>query len=434
MAGTGDLPNGAGGATPECAGAGQARTSRVPVSPAAGSRTDGDPRALIVGAGPAGLAVAACLRERGVPHLLLERELCVGASWRRHYDRLHLHTHKRNSGLPGRPWPAGAPDYPSRDDVVTYLEAYAAAFDLRPRFGESVRRATRAGDGWRVVTGSAVYGAPHLVIASGLNERPHLPSWPGLERFHGIVLHSSRYRNGAAFRERPVLVVGFGNSGGEIAVDLVEHGARVALSVRGAVNVVPRRMLGRPVEEVATRLERLPPRLADAVGRAVRGLRYGDLPRHGLRLAAYGPTRQVRQRARIPLIDVGTVDLIRQGRIRVRPGIERVEQDRVAFVDGSADRFDAIVLATGFRPGFPDFLQVEVGTGPAPGVPGGAGLPGAPGLHFCGFEVVAGGTLSRIASEAVAIAERIAAQTLGEASGPSPGAPPTGSADARKRV
>ena len=365
--------------------------------------------AVIVGAGPAGLAVAACLDRRGVPYALLERSGAVGDSWRRHYDRLHLHTHKRNSALPYRPWPASAPDYPSRDDVVAYLEAYAAALSWAPRLNEAVERARFHEGRWRADTARGAYEASQLVVATGLNDVPNRPSWPGLETFPGAVLHSSEYVNGERFRGRSVLVVGFGNSGGEVAVDLAEHGARPTLSVRGPVNVVPKRLLGRPIEEVAMRLERLPPLLADAIGTAARRLRFGDVERHGLRFAAYSPTRQVAERARIPLIDVGTVDLIRRGVVSVRPGAERVDGAEVAFADARRGRFDAIVLATGYRAGFPAFLEPAAGLD----IELPLQLPSGDGLQFCGFTVTAGGTLARIAREAEAVAERIAGRTAG---------------------
>lgn len=359
---------------------------------------------IIVGGGPAGLAVAACLGRRRVPYLLFERSGAIGDSWRRHYRRLHLHTHRRNSALPYRPWPDSAPDYPSRDEVVAYLEDYAAALPASPQLAESVESAARTDGLWHVRTSRASYAALHLVVASGLNDVPFRPGWPGLEGFPGRVLHSSEYLDGEPFRGCAVLVVGFGNSGGEIAVDLAEHGARPILAVRGPVNVVPRRVLGRPVEEVASLLERLPPAVAGALGRAVRRLHFGDVARHGLRLAPYGPTRQVAEKARIPLIDIGTIDLVRRGAIAVRPGLERLTGHRVAFTDGSSETVDAIVLATGYRAGFPAFLE------PARGLDTHLPLqlPHATGLHFCGFTVSAGGTLARIAREAAAVAGTIA--------------------------
>lgn len=362
--------------------------------------------AIIVGAGPAGLAVAACLERRGVPYVLLERSGAVGDSWRRHYDRLHLHTHKRNSALPHAPWPASAPDYPSRDEVVAYLEAYATALSTAPRLEQAVERARLHDGRWRVDTARGVHEAPHLVVATGLNDVPNRPSWPGRESFPGAVLHSSEYVNGERFRGRSVLVVGFGNSGGEIALDLAEHGAEPALSVRGPVNVVPKRLFGRPIEEAARVLERLPSPVSDAIGRAARRLRFGDVERYGLRFAAYSPTRQVAERARIPLIDVGTIDLVRQGVVRVLPAVAGVDGGEVAFVGGQRRAFDAIVLATGYRAGFPAFLEPARGLDTR--LP--LRLPAAEGLHFCGFTVTAGGTLARIAREAEALAERIAAR------------------------
>lgn len=372
--------------------------------------------AVIVGAGPAGLAVAACLDRHGLGYVLLERSAAVGDSWRRHYDRLHLHTHKRNSALPHAPWPEAAPDYPSRDEVVAYLERYAATLSRPPRLSEAVRRARREGAGWVVETERGTYRAPHLVVATGLNDVPFRPSWSGLETFSGEILHSSEYVNGAPFQGRSVLVVGFGNSGGEIAVDLAEHGAAPALAVRGPVNVVPKRLLGRPIEEVARRLERLPPFVADAVGRAARRMRFGDVERYGLRLAPYSPTRQVAQRARIPLIDVGTIDLVRRGTIGVYPGVERLERAQVVFADGRRRAFDAVVLATGYRAGFPAFLEPARGLDTR--LP--LRLPEAGGLHFCGFTVTAGGTLARIAREAEGLARRIALGHGGPAGQPSP--------------
>ncbi len=359
---------------------------------------------IIVGGGPAGLAVAACLARRRVSYLLFERSAAIGDSWRRHYGRLHLHTHKRNSALPHGPWPESAPDYPSRDEVVAYLEGYAAALPAPPRLAESVESAAKTGGLWHVRTSRASYAAPHLVVASGLNDVPVRPGWPGLGDFPGRVLHSSEYVDGEAFRGSEVLVVGFGNSGGEIAVDLAEHAARPTLAVRGAVNVVPRRLLGRPIEEVATLLERMPPALAGALGRAARRLRFGDVARRGLRLAPYGPTRQVAEQGRIPLIDIGTIDLVRRGVIAVRPGLERLTGRLVTFVDGSSGAFDAIVLATGYRAGFPAFLEPARGLDTRLPLQ----LPRATGLHFCGFTVSAGGTLARIAREAPAVADAIA--------------------------
>lgn len=366
--------------------------------------------ALIVGAGPAGLAVGACLRREGVPFTILERDAEVGSSWRRHYDRLHLHTDKARSALPYLPFPRDWPRYPSRDQVVEYLESYARHFELAPRFGQEVTRVERADGAWVVRTTTTEHRSRCVIVATGYNRRPRRPDWPGFEDFPGPVLHSREYQNGRALASRDVLVVGFGNSGAEITLDLWEHGARPAVVVRGPVNVIPRDLLGLPILSIAIPLSRLPPRLADALSRPAVRMALGDLGEIGLRRPGRGPFTDIAARDRIPVIDVGTIDLIRRGAARVRPGVERFEGDEVIFVDGTRERYDAVILATGNQPALDDFL---VGAGAAldeRGVPRASGVATpVPGLYFCGFYVSPTGMLRDIALEARRIARRIAA-------------------------
>ena len=165
---------------------------------------------IIIGAGPAGLATAAALKARGVNVAILEKSNTVGAVWRRHYDRLHLHTDRSRSGLPGLAIPKAYGRYPSRARVVEYLETYAAKFALRPVFNAAVRAARGDGPGWRVEAGENSQTAPVVVVATGLADYPHAPTWRGIETFGGPILHSSFYRNPAAFTGKRVLVVGFG--------------------------------------------------------------------------------------------------------------------------------------------------------------------------------------------------------------------------------
>ena len=142
---------------------------------------------IVVGAGPAGLAVGACLKQAGIPCLILEQTDKVGAAWHRHYDRLHLHTAKAYSALPFVPFPKDYPRYPSRLQVITYLEAYARQFQLELRFGQQVVAARYANGFWEVQTQDARYQALNLVIATGYNREPYLPSWPGQASFRGTA-------------------------------------------------------------------------------------------------------------------------------------------------------------------------------------------------------------------------------------------------------
>ena len=232
---------------------------------------------MVIGAGPAGLAVGACLSRANIPFTILDRGPNVAATWRTHYDRLHLHTNKGSSALPFIPFPRSYPRYPSRDQVVEYLESYGRAFEIEPRFNEEVVAARRRNDAWGVRTVSTTYCAPHLVVATGLNREPIVPQWPGRESYCRPIVHSRDYTNGSAYAGARVLVVGIGNSGAEIALDLHEHGAYPTIAERSPVNVLPRDILGVPVAVTARFAGLLPADVADTINAPFRRLLLGDL-------------------------------------------------------------------------------------------------------------------------------------------------------------
>jgi cation diffusion facilitator CzcD-associated flavoprotein CzcO len=367
-----------------------------------------EPQAIIIGAGPAGLACAGCLKQAGVESTLLEKADGVGAVWRRHYDRLHLHTDRGHSGLPGLEIPKTCPRYPSRGQVVKYLEQYAREFELRPRFGAEVRSARRDHGVWRVESAAGTFVAPNLIVATGIADFPYRPRWPGEEHFGGDIRHSSAYRNPAPYAGKKVLVVGFGNSGAEIALDLAEHGVAVALAVRGPVNIVPRDLLGIPILTVAILLRPLPPRLADALAAPIGRLAIGSFKRLGLERARRGPLTTIAEAARVPVIDVGTVAKIRAGAIAMRPDVRALDAGCVEFADLRREPYDALIAATGFRPDLRTLLPDANGTLDAGGMPRASGRPTAvPGLYFCGFYVSPAGQLREIGIEARRIAAHI---------------------------
>jgi cation diffusion facilitator CzcD-associated flavoprotein CzcO len=363
---------------------------------------------VIVGAGPSGLAVGAALRRAGRPFLMLERGQRIGESWRGHYERLHLHTPKRHSALPYRPFPATYPTYPSRLQMVEYLADYATAFELRPEFGREVRQCTRNGDGsWVLSTDAAEYRSCSVVMASGLFQIPNRPHWRGQETFPGPVIHSAEYRNGEALRDKRVLVVGFGNSGAEIALDLLEHGARCTISVRGKVNVIPRDLLGVPIIVFALLCRPLPPRVADAMNALTLRLAVGNLAALGLNKRDEGPFAEIVEARQIPVLDVGTLAHIKSGEIKIRGGVESFDGSEVRFAGGAREHFDAVVLATGFRSGMANMFPQHPEILDSQATP--RSMAPTPGLYFCGYDVskARAGLLRCIGVEARQIAEQI---------------------------
>jgi cation diffusion facilitator CzcD-associated flavoprotein CzcO len=369
-------------------------------------------RVVIVGAGPAGLSTAAALSRRGVDALVLDRGDRIGGSWTRRYERLHLHTIRRFSGLAHHGIPRTYSRYLSKDDYAAYLASYAERFGLRVALGESVvavRPAPSAELAWVVETSGRTVGAEVVVLATGHYAEPRVPSWEGIEEFPGRLVHSADYRTGRDFADLRVLVVGLGNSGAEIATDLVEQGAAsVAVAVRTSPPIVTRELLGVvPVQLFGIALSPLGiPRAVDRMGAVLRKRAVGDLRPYGLGEPAWGPFT-----ARRPaVIDVGFLEVLKAGRVTVRPALARLTSDGAEYADGSSEAVDAVVVATGFETGLESMLR------DVPGVVGDDGQPlarsgqptAAAGLYFIGFDETVRGHLFEARRESKRLARRIA--------------------------
>ena len=298
----------------------------------------------IVGAGPAGLATAASLGSRGIPYRLLERGDSLGYSWVNLYDSLRLHTGKHLSHLPGRRFGASASLFPSRDEFVAYLRDYAQQFGIAVETGKNVVRVTRDGDRWQLATASGEsIQASTLVMTTGIIANPRTPALPGRERFRGRLMHSSEYRRPNEFVGQRVLIVGVGNSGGEIGAELAHAGASVTVAVRSGANVVPRELGGIPIQYIAYVMRWLPRSAREFVVERVRVAMDRKRGPPVLPRPAHGALDS------IPLIGFHLVDAIREGLIAVRrAGVAELTESGVRFSTGTEEPFDVVLLATGF--------------------------------------------------------------------------------------
>ena len=367
----------------------------------------------MIGAGPGGLAAAAMLKERGVPVVVLERD-AIGASWRRHYDRLHLHTVRWLSHLPGLRFNRAHGRWVHRDGVVRYLESYVRHHGLDVRLGVDVRKLDRAADdsGWVIHTTDGPIHARAVVVATGYNRIPFIPDWPGKETFEGELLHGQDYRNGESYRGRDVLVVGSGNTGAEIALDLVEHGAgRVRMAVRTPPNIVLREANGVPSQVTGLLMRKLPPRIGDPLAAATRKLVIGDLSGHGLPDPPVGLLTNFLSNDVVPIIDVGTIEMIRQGKIEVVGGVTGFDGRAVQLADGSSIEPDAVVSCAGYQRGLEPIVGHLglLGAKGRPTVHGPNTAPNAPDLHFIGFTNPISGMFREFGIDAKKIA-RVQAQ------------------------
>jgi cation diffusion facilitator CzcD-associated flavoprotein CzcO len=300
----------------------------------------------------------------------------------------------------------------ARADVVRYLDEYRRTNDLDVREACAVEHVERAGEGYRVVTADGVLGAGAVVVATGYNHTPLLPSLAGADTFGGEIVHSSVYRTGSHLAGREVLVVGCGNSGAEIASDLVEHGARsVSVAIRTPPHVVPRQALGLPAQVVGIALTHLPAAAGDAITRLIARVFIGDLAGYGIARPDDGLVSRHRSRRAVPVLDVGFVRAVKAGRITVVPGVAALDGDEVVLDGGRRLRVDVIVAATGYRRGLESLvggLEGVLGADGTPRAHGGAVVPGLPRLHFIGYDNPLGGNLRGIKRDAEAIAAALA--------------------------
>jgi hypothetical protein len=341
----------------------------------------------VIGAGPGGLAAAAMLKEQGISVVVLEKD-AIGASWRKHYDRLHLHTVRWMSHLPGLRFNRAHGRWVHRDGVVRYLENYVRHHGLEVRTGVDVRKLDRAEGGWVIHTTDGPIHARAVIVATGYNRIPHIPDWPGKDGFEGELLHGQSYRNGRPYAGKHMLVVGSGNTGAEIAIDLVEHGAAsVRLAVRTPPNIVLRETNGVPSQVTGLLMRHMPIKVGDPLAATTRKMVIGDLSEYGLGDPPRGLLTAFHRDDVVPIIDVGTVDLIKQGKIEVVAGVVEFDGKDVLLMDGSRIQPDAVVACAGYKRGLEPLVGHLglIGEKGRPVVHGPEMADQAPDLHFIGF-------------------------------------------------
>ncbi|MFD5619099.1 flavin-containing monooxygenase [Streptomyces yangpuensis] len=346
--------------------------------------------AVVIGGGQSGLATAHALAGAGLKPVVLEASDRAAGSWPHYYDGLTLFSPARFSALPGLSF-GGDPDrYPQRDEVVAYLTAYAARLQADIRTGHRVIAVEADGAGYTVeLEGGGQLRTRAVVAASGSFGRPHRPDLPGLGAFAGQVLHAADYRSPAPFAGQRVVVVGAGNSAVQIAAELA-HESRTTLATRAPVTFTRQRLLGKDLHFWLTRT--------------------------GLDAAPLG--RLLRTPPATPVLDDGRYRAALTARTARtpdrRPMFSRLTDDRVTWADGTTERLDALILATGYRPHLPYLAGLGGVLDPAgrPRHRGGTS-PTRPGLEFVGLEwqrSLSSNTLRGVGRDAARAARRIAAR------------------------
>lgn len=310
---------------------------------------------LVVGAGPSGLSAVKELVGSGRDVVGVERHHDVGGIWdidnpgSPMYESAHLISSRTQSALDGLDMPEDFPDYPSHRQLLAYLHDYADRFDLRRhyRFGVEVDHVDpHDGGGWTAsLSDGAVLEVDAVVLAVGNQWHPNLPDLPGT--FTGEAFHSRAHRDPAVFRGRRVLVVGAGNSGCDIACDAAANASFAALSTRRGYRFVPKYILGMPTDVFAHRGPPMPAAVEQKALTRLLDVLVGDVTRFGL------PAPDHDVLGTHPIMNTQVLDHLGHGDLVARPDVAALDGTTVRFVDGTAEEYDVVVWATGYRPSFP---------------------------------------------------------------------------------
>lgn len=304
----------------------------------------------IIGAGPAGLAAARALRERGVSYVHLERNSGVGGLWDIEapggpmYESAHFISSKTKSGFSGYPMPDSFPDYPSHRNVLAYLRDFADAYGLTDQieFRAGVAEVRRVGSTWAVIrTDGTKTEHESVIVCTGSQWHPFTPGIHG--DFTGEVRHTVTYRRPDEFAGRRVLIVGGGNSGCDIACDAARTAEYAAISMRRGYWFIPKHVFGRPSDVIGGKGSFLPKPVERGILQPLLKLLTGDPTRLGLQK----PDHRLFETH--PVLNSQLFHYLQHGDITARPGIDHADGHTITFTDGTSDEFDLVMMATGYR-------------------------------------------------------------------------------------
>jgi putative flavoprotein involved in K+ transport len=310
--------------------------------PGASTKTDAKKYypVIVIGAGQAGLSVSFHLKQMGIPHIVLEGAGRIGDVWRKRWDSLHLFTAAKFDGLDGCPFPAARDEFPTKDQMADYLESYAEKFELPVRLNTPVRKLTKSGGRFRVETPDGVTEADQVVVAAASYQKPRVPKFAADLDPSVFQLHSRDYRNPSQIPQGPVLLVGAGNSGAEIAMDLTRtHEVVLAGRDVGHVPFDISGFLGRKV----------------LVRTVIRGMFHHILT---MRTPMGRNFRAKMLDHGMPLIRTRPGQLERAG-VRRIGRISDIRGNRAIDVDGQQATFASVVWCTGYHPGF-DWIELPI--------------------------------------------------------------------------
>jgi len=350
--------------------------------------------AIVIGAGASGLAAAYALQKREIAVRIIEKSSRAGDAWYHRHPQLHLNTHRHLSKLPGMAIPKTAGPFPSRDNIIQYLDDYAKRLtrqlDVAIDYGVTVERISQSGSGWTIETDKGVYTTHHVVVATGHDRVPHTPYWEGHKQFEKEIIHAADLGDISRYQGKKILVVGAGNSGADVLNHLSTIDTdKLWVSVRDGPTVFPKRLFGVPVQRLSPVLIRLSIPAVDRLLSLTEKIAFGDLRKWGLHKHPLGGATRLAETGTTPAIDNGFIAALKAGRIVVVAEIKQFESTVVQLVDKQRIEPDIVISATGYRTGLESLLghlNILDDTG-IPPIQGAEQLQDYPGLWFTGMKL-----------------------------------------------